>query len=108
VADLGSGDVAVVVGLRRRPAGFGRLVSTLAATGADVALIADRSVRQSPAAAAWTLIAAVETPDALDSYAGAMALARRIALETGRRLGAEGRRRLDRIETLHEALGELE
>jgi DNA-binding MurR/RpiR family transcriptional regulator len=108
VADLGAGDVAVIVGLRRRPAGFTRLVSALAATGADIALIADRSVRQSPAAASWTLLAAVETPEALDSYAGAMALARRIALETGRRLGAAGRRRLDRIEALHADLGELE
>jgi DNA-binding MurR/RpiR family transcriptional regulator len=107
-ADLGPGDVAVVIGFRRRPAGFARLVATLAATGADVALIADRSVRESPAAAHWTLLAAVETPDTLDSYAGAMALARRLVLEAGARLGADGRRRLDRIEALHADLGELE
>lgn len=108
LADIGRGDIAVAVGFRRRPAGFRTLVEAVAASGAEVALIADRSIRQTPASARWTLLCAVETTDGLDSYAGAFALARRIAGETTRQLGAAGRRRLESIEALHETVGDLE
>ena len=108
LADLAPGDMAVAVGLRRRPAQFAAAMRALSGSGADLALIADRSVRAAPASARWTLLCAVETSDALDTYAGALALARRLALETGRRLGAGGRRRIEAVEALHDALGELE
>lgn len=108
LADLAPGDVVVAVGFRRRPAAFRAHVEAAAATGADVVLIADRSIRQTPASARWTLLCAIETSDGLDTYAGAFALARRIAGETSRQLGATGRRRLETIEALHETVGDLE
>lgn len=108
LADLGAGDVVVVVALRRRPSGFVDLVRTLAATGADVVLLADRSIREAPAFARWTLTCLVEMPQLLDSYAGALAVLRLVALETMRRLGAETRRRLESIEAFHDRLSELE
>ncbi|MEO0820452.1 MAG: MurR/RpiR family transcriptional regulator [Pseudomonadota bacterium] len=108
IAGIGPGDVALVLGLRRRPAGFTRFVETLAGTGADVALIADRSVRGAPAHARWNLTCAVETPQLVDSYGGVMAVLRALAIAMLDRLGRGGRRHLERIEGLHEALGELE
>jgi DNA-binding MurR/RpiR family transcriptional regulator len=108
LADLGPGDVALVVALRRRPAGFVDLVRSLAATGADVVLLVDRSIREAPAFARWTLTCLVEMPQLLDSYAGALAVLRLVALETMRRLGADARRRLESIEAFHERLSELE
>lgn len=108
VAELGPGDVALVVGLRRRPKGFLEFVRAIARTGADVVLLADRSVREAPAAARWNLTCVVEMPQLLDSYVGALAVLRLLALETMRHLGTDARRRLDRIESVHEALGELE
>lgn len=108
LADLGPGDVVVVVALRRRPSGFLDLMRILAATGADVVLIADRSIREAPAFARWTLTCLVEMPQLLDSYAGALAVLRLVGLETMRRLGVEARRRLETIEARHDALAELE
>jgi DNA-binding MurR/RpiR family transcriptional regulator len=108
LADLGPGDVIVVVALRRRPAGFAEMIRAFAATGADVVLLADRSIREAPAFARWTLTCLVEMPQLLDSYAGALAVLRLVALETMRRLGADARRRLEIIEARHEALSELE
>lgn len=108
LADLGPGDVVVVVALRRRPSGFVDLVRTLAGTGADVVLLADRSIREAPAFARWTLTCLVEMPQLLDSYAGALAVLRLLGLETMRRLGGEARRRLETIEARHDALSELE
>jgi DNA-binding MurR/RpiR family transcriptional regulator len=108
VAGVGPGDMVMVIGLRRRPAGFADFMRVVARTGADVALVADRSVRASPAEARWTIACAVETPRSLDSYGDAMAVLRALALETMRRLGQHGRRHLDKIATLLDALGELE
>lgn len=108
VAELEAGDVAIVIGVRRRIAGFATLMETIAGTGADVLLIADRSIRTSPHHARWTLTVAVETPEALDTYAGLMALVRLLAVETIERLGSDARNVLERIERAHEALGELE
>lgn len=109
IGDLGPGDVAVVVGLRRRPRNFGALTAALAGTGADVALIADPTLRGAPAVSArWSLTCATETPQAFDTLAGALALARLLAAETMARLGPDGRRHLERIERLHDQLEDLE
>lgn len=108
IAEVDRADMVVIVGLRRRPAGFADFVAAVAGTGASVALVADRSIRNSPAHAHWMLPCAVETPQVLDSYVGALAVLRAVIHATVGRLGAAGRRRLERIETLHEGLDELE
>lgn len=108
IAELGPGDVVLVVGLRRRPRGFLEFIRVLAATGAEVVLLADRSIREAPAVARWNLTCVVETSQLLDSYVGALAVLRLLGLETMRHLGTGARRRLDNIESLHDALSELE
>ncbi|MXN64526.1 SIS domain-containing protein [Stappia sp. GBMRC 2046] len=108
IAGVGSGDVVLVIGLRRRPSGFTEFVRAVAETGADVVLIADRSIREAPAEAHYNLSCIVETPQAVDSYAGVLALLRLLALSVLAKLDAQGRRHLERIETFHEKLSELE
>lgn len=108
IAGTGKGDLVLVIGLRRRPSFFVEFVRAAGSTGADVALLADSSVREAPANARWTMTCAVESPHAIDSYTGAMTVLRILALATIRELGARGHRHLNRLESLHETLSELE
>lgn len=108
VAGLGSGDLALVVGLRRRPAGFSRLVEAVAMRGAPVILVCDGSLRGAPAHAAWTFSCEVETRSVWDSYAGGMALLRLLAMEAAAALGLAGTRHLEVVEAIREDLNELE
>ncbi len=108
IAGVGPGDAVLVIGLRRRPSNFNKFIRSVAETGADVVLIADRSIREAPAEAHFNLSCIVETPQAVDSYVGVLALLRLLALSVLSRLDAQGRRHLERIETIHEKLSELE
>lgn len=108
IAGIEKGDVAVIIGFRRRPAGFAEFVKSIRATGADVVLIADNSIREAPAHATWTITCPVETPQVIDSYLGAMAIIRSLSLATIGKLGAEGTKYLTTVETLHDTLSELE
>lgn len=108
IADLRPKDVLVAVGMRRRIAHFDRYVESASRGGARVLLVTDPSARGIPAFAHWTFRCAVENPHVLDSYAGAIALLRLLAVETMNKLGRTARGRLQDIETLHASLGELD
>lgn len=108
VAGVGPGDVVLAFGLRRRMALFLPMIEALGAAGADVLLVTDRSLRPPVYGARWTLVCAVETAGAIDSYVAPVALTRRLALETLQRLGPDARDRLGRIETTLARLRELE
>jgi DNA-binding MurR/RpiR family transcriptional regulator len=108
IAGVGPGDAVLVIGLRRRPAGFTDFVRAVAGTGADIVLVADLSIREAPAEARHTLTCSVETPQTVDSYVGVLAVLRLVALSVLQKLDAAGRRHLERIETLHDRLSELE
>lgn len=108
VAGLGAGDVAVVIGLRRRPARFSQLVRAIAARDARLVLLADSSLREAPAFATWVLDCVVDTSWSRDSYVGALALLRLLSIECGTALGEAGRHHLNMVEALREDLGELE
>ncbi|TCP44322.1 MurR/RpiR family transcriptional regulator [Rhodovulum marinum] len=108
IAGVSAEDAVIIVGLRRRPAGFGRFVRAVAATGADIVLLADPGIREAPAEVRWTLVCPVETQQTLDSYVGAIAVLRLVALATMGRLGPAARDHLERIESIHDALDELD
>lgn len=105
---LDKGDLAVVIGLRRRPAGFNRAVEEIARTGARILLIADQSVREVPALAHWTIECKVETSQFADAYSGALAVLRLLSVETRRALGAAGQAYLEEVEERRGRLQELE
>ncbi len=108
IAGLGEGDLAVVIGLRRRPAQFSKLVRAIAERKAQLVLLADSSLREAPAFATWTFDCVVDTSWSRDSYVGALALLRLLAIECGTALGEAGRRHLNTVEALREDLDELE
>lgn len=108
IAMLGPDDLAIVVGLRRRPAGFNRIVEAIASRGVPILLLGDSSLRSAPAHATWTLDCEVDTPQFADSYVGAVALLRLIAIEARRALDKAGHRHLQDVEDLRDILGELE
>ena len=108
IAGVGPGDVVVAFGMRRRMALFRPMLEALGETGAEVLVIADRSLPPPVPGARWTLVCAVETAQAIDSYVAPIALVRRLALETLQRLGPEARDRLGRVETALGRLRELE
>lgn len=108
IAELGPQDVAVVVGLRRRPERFNDIVRLLAGRGTKVLLVADKDLREAPAFATWTFMCAVETPLPLDSYVGALTLFRMLITETASAIGDASVLYLNEVEALRETLNELE
>ncbi|MEO9324277.1 MurR/RpiR family transcriptional regulator [Nocardioides sp. C4-1] len=108
IADLTAGDVAVVLGFRRRPAGFGALLAAVHDTGATVLLVADRTASMHAHHADLWLECPVETRLAFDSYAGAMSLVGVLADGVLSHLGAPARRRAAAISATYARLGEVE
>jgi DNA-binding MurR/RpiR family transcriptional regulator len=107
-AGVGKDDVLVLVGFRRRPALFGRLMAAAAASQADVILVADGTARGYAAAAACWLECPVDSAGAFDSYSTAMALVGLLANGVLNRQVATGRRRISAIAAAYEELAELE
>lgn len=107
LAELDKGDVVVVVALRRLHRQLEEYVSVARDRGARIVLITDPSIRTLPAQADWTFVAAVESSQAFDCYAGAVALLRLLAVEVLHSSGRDGRKRLQAVEDLHERLNEF-
>jgi DNA-binding MurR/RpiR family transcriptional regulator len=108
ISSLGPKDLAIVVGLRRRPAGFSAMVEAIAARGTKILLLGDETIRTAPAFATWTLECVVDTPQFADSYVGALSILRLIAIDLERTLGKAGHGYLQEVEDLRDRLGELE
>lgn len=108
IADLREDDLVVLVGVRRLVAKLRRYAEAIRESGADILLLTDSSARVTPLYARWTMTCAVENPHILDSYAGVNGVLRLLAVETMQKLGRSGRARLQKIETLHEALGDFD
>ncbi|PPF84182.1 MurR/RpiR family transcriptional regulator [Subtercola sp. Z020] len=105
---LTAADAVVLVGFRRRPAGFSRIVDAAAALGAPVILLADDSAERHAARAAVWLECPVQSVVALDSYAAANSLVALLATETLGHSSRTTRTRIAAINRLYTDLDELE
>ncbi len=111
MADLGAGDVLLVIDLRRRVARLAPLVAAARAQGVQVLLVTDTRLSPLASGAAAVLPCPGHARQVFDSCVPAMSLVNHLAtaLATGR---ASDRRRasdrLARIEALHAALGDLD
>jgi len=108
VAGLGRRDVVVLLGFRRRSAGFAELVAAIHGRGIPLILIADSSARRHADRAAHWLECPIDSVSAFDSYASAMSLINLLA--TGA-MGAnvrESRTRIAAITSVYADLDELE
>ncbi|MFT4084379.1 MAG: MurR/RpiR family transcriptional regulator [Nocardioides sp.] len=108
LADLGTGDVVVAIGFRRRPREFGDFVTAAGAAGAEVVLIADPTATMHLARADVALTCPVQGLLAFDSYAAAMSLVGVIADGVLHELGRAGRDRVSAISGSYERLREVE
>lgn len=108
LADLGEPDAAVLVGFRRRPQGFTRLLDALLARRVPVILIGDDSLAPRAEHVACFLAAPLDSPSAFDSYAAAMSLAQLLATATLTQQTRQGRTRVSTITALYDDLDELE
>jgi DNA-binding MurR/RpiR family transcriptional regulator len=108
LAGLGSRDVVVLVGFRRRPSGFALIMQALRERGVPVVLISDSSARRHAEGASYWLECPVDSVSAFDSYAAAMSLMNLLASGV---LGVDvrdGRTRIASITSVYDALDELE
>ena len=108
LAGFGPKDAVVVIGFRRRPAGFPGIVAAVADTGAAAVLITDPSGGRHGDAFRWVIECPIEAASAFDSYAAAMSLVSLIAGGVLGARGADGRTRVTSISAGYTRLGELE
>lgn len=108
LVDVGPGDVVVLLGFRRRPRGFERLVEACAATGAQTVLVADGTARRHASAVDLWVECPLDGVGPFDSYAAAMSLVSVLADGVLAATGPEGRRRVGRAAELYEELEELD
>lgn len=108
LAGMDGGDLLVIVGFRRRLQQLRRTMKAAAATGVPILYITDPTAGRTAALAKWTLYCEVGGVGALDSYSSAIALVHYLGVAMVRRAAGAGRRRLKRIEDLHEDLRDFD
>jgi DNA-binding MurR/RpiR family transcriptional regulator len=108
LVNVGSDDVIVLVGFRRRPAAFARIVGAAAATGATVVVMGDDSVRRSAPTADHLIVCPVDAVTAFDSYAAAFSVVSALAAAVLGESLASGRARITAIGDAYDELDELE
>jgi DNA-binding MurR/RpiR family transcriptional regulator len=99
-------DVVVVVGLRRRPAGFTRALAGATAATPGLILVADPTLPRGPER--WRFDVPLQSSSPFDSYAAAASLLSVLAGEVLQRRGAEGAARVAAIDRAYASLGELD
>lgn len=108
LAGMGTADVVVLLGFRRRPEGFRHVLKAAAGTGAHTVLIGDSSARWLAGEATTWIECPVDGSAAFDSYATAMSLASVLASAVIAACGRAGRKRVSEVTGLYDAIGELE
>lgn len=106
LVDVGSDDLVIVFGLRRRIPLVFRTLDAIERIGVAVLYITDERARLRPSAT-WHLRCHTQTADPLFDHVSVMALCHKIVSRAIERSGTSGRTRLRRIEKLHNDLGEL-
>ena len=108
LAGLTEADALVVVGFRRRPEGFSRIMHAAAELHVPVVLLADSSARRHADGSRVWLECPVDSVLALDSYAAANSLVALLASECLGVATRDSRTRIGTINRLYGSLGELE
>lgn len=108
LVSVGAGDVVVLVGFRRRPASFARVVDTAAATGASIVLLGDEALRRHAPRDSHLLVCPVDSVAAFDSYAAAFSVVSALAAAVLGDALESGRARIGAISATYADLDELE
>jgi DNA-binding MurR/RpiR family transcriptional regulator len=108
LAGLGPRDVVVLMGFRRRVAGFGEIVAAIRGRDVPLVLVADSSARKYSDQATHWLECPVDSVSAFDSYGAAMSLVNLLATGAMGAQVRESRTRIAAITSVYEDLDELE
>lgn len=108
IADLGPGDVVMVVAVRRLVAKLQRYIEAIAETGADVLLLTDSASASQMGHARWTIVCPVENTNVFDSYVGILSVIRLLAYESFIKSGRDGQKYMMAIEHQHDVLSEFD
>lgn len=106
LVDLGEGDVAVAVALRRVPRALEPLLATMRTAGARLAVITDFSVA-GDYDADWVLRCDTRTASPVDNHATVLAVGQALLDRIIARAGPAAAERFARIDELHNEIGEL-
>ncbi len=104
LAGLDAGDLLIVIGVRRRPKALATLLDAASATGVPVLLVTDRSGVTLKDKTTWMLQCEIRSITLFDSYIGVLSVLHVLATATADALGKGGRRRLRKIEAMHDRL----
>jgi DNA-binding MurR/RpiR family transcriptional regulator len=108
LASLDAQDVIVIVGFRRRPEQFPRLIATTSAMATPVIMLGDAGVQRYATQVQHLVVCPVDSVTAFDSYAAACSVVSLIAAAVlGENLQA-GRSRIAEIGSTYAELDELE
>lgn len=107
-SQLGPDEAVLAIGFRRRPPALARILRVAHQAGAPVVLIGDPSLGDIARSARVVFRCASRGSRLFDSYVAPMCLVNYLCSGTALALGASAQERLRRIETLHDALGDLE
>jgi len=107
LVELGTTDVLVAVGFRRRVPAFVHAMQVAHQSGARTLCVADPGGATAPGHATWTISCPCRGASPFDSYVGAMSVLNYLATRVAKNLGERARRRLAQSERLHRELGDL-
>ncbi len=108
LAAAGPEDLAIVIGLRRRPPQTQRVMRVLRQLGVPIAYVTDHAAVTTPKLATWTFACPVRGLSLFDSYVGVISLLNYLCIEVVAQAGEAGRQKLSRIEDLMEFMGEID
>lgn len=108
LADLEPGDLVFAIDLRRRTRRLTQLLEAVHAGGTPIVLMTDVLVSALDAKAVAVLRSPSHFAQIFDAYVAPISLVNFIACEVAARMDATTRKRLARIEALHEALDDLD
>ena len=105
-ADVGAGDIVIVVALRRRPEILSTLLATIRGAGARLAVVGDFGLTNDYGAE-WLFRCDTRTSTPVDNHAIVLAVGQLILDRIIARAGKAASRRFARIDELHEKIGDL-
>ncbi len=108
LAHASSEDLAIVVGLRRRPPQLRTLMTQLGELEVPIAYVTDRGSISTKRLATWCLPCQTRGMSLFDSYVGVISVLNYLCTEIAALAGESGRERLRRIEDLMDEGGEID
>lgn len=107
IAMLGTEDLLICVGMRRRVPQVEKVIAAANQQKARTLYLTDRTAG-ALSTATWTIPCSVRGAEPFDRYGAVLSLLHFISVSVVEKMGEAGRKHLQSIEQLHDAIGEME